>query len=329
MIDTYTPRKGRKKWPFFVVLLFVLLGAGLFGMVWYQDNLKAPSIDASTKVFVIQPNEAVPSISSRLQDEGLIKNSLAFRIYLRLSGQDSQIQTGDFKLRANMTASEIAENLHTGAIDIWVTLLEGWRVEEIAVELKKKLGVDETEFLNVAKEGYMFPDTYLIPRDASASEVAQMLENNFNKRLADNSLSPAGGNRDLSFEEKIILASIVERESKGDLEEKATIAGILLNRIRQDMALQADATIQYDRGNPENWWPTLTPDEYTVDSPSNTYTRPGLPPGPIANPGIDSIKAAFSPQSTDFLYYIHAPDGQIYYARTLDEHNANVAEYLR
>ena len=131
-----------------------------------------------------------------------------------------------------------------------------------------------------------------------------------------------------NYEEKIILASIIEREAKDGLEERRTIAGILMNRYRQGMALQADATVQYDLGDQNNWWPTLTQEDYKLDSPSNTYARPGLPPGPISNPGIDSLKAAFNPKDTDFLYYIHAPDGKVYYAKTLEEHNDNIARYL-
>lgn len=323
IINDFVPKKkNHQKWLLFGLPLLLVLAVGI-GIFWYRSNLNAPSKEATQKVFVIAEGESVKEIADRLEKEGLIKSSLVFRIYLRLGGEDINIQTGDFKLRTDMTSPEIAQTLATGVIDIWVTLLEGWRVEEMGKELKRKLGVDEEAFINNAQEGYMFPDTYLLPKEATAVDIITILKNNFDRRLKDNDLTASSGTKELTFAEKVILASILERESKDGLEERSTIAGILLNRLKLGMALQVDATIQYDLGHDGNWWPLVVPQDYEKDTPYSTYAHPGLPPGPICNPGIDSLKAAFNPTASEYLYYLHGTDGKVYYAKTLEEHNQN------
>jgi UPF0755 protein len=138
-------------------------------------------------------------------------------------------------------------------------------------------------------------------------------------------LTPQGSN--LSFADSVILASILERETKTDA-ERPVVAGILINRLNLGMPLQVDATVQYAVGTSKDWWPILTLEDLKVNSLYNTYKYAGLPPGPIANPGLSSLKAAFNPAQTDYLYYIHDPTGQIHYAKTLAEQNANIAKYL-
>ncbi len=329
MIDgSLPPKKNYKKW-LLVSLPILLVLIGVLVVLWYHTNLLAPSKQDTQKVFIIHEGESVKEIADRLESEGLIKNSLVFRIYLRFGGKDINIQTGDFKLKTNMTAPKLAQNLETGVIDVWVTLFEGWRVEEMGKALKSKLGIDEEAFINTAQEGYMFPDTYLVPKDATAEEIITILKNNFDKRLKDNNLTPTSGTKELTLEEKVTLASLLERESKGGLEERSTIAGILLNRLRQSMPLQVDATIQYDLGHDGNWWPEIVPQDYEKNTPNSTYAHLGLPPAPICNPGIDSLKAAFNPSITDYLYYLHGTDGKIHYAKTLEDHNQNKAMYTR
>ncbi|KKR62981.1 MAG: Aminodeoxychorismate lyase, partial [Candidatus Woesebacteria bacterium GW2011_GWA1_40_43] len=131
----------------------------------------------------------------------------------------------------------------------------------------------------------------------------------------------------LTLKEIIMLASIIERETKMD-EERPMVAGVLINRLNIDMGLQADATVQYAVGTAGNWWPILTKEDLLVNSPYNTYRFRGLPPAPIANPGLSSITAAVFPEESDYLYYLHDAKGQAYFARTLAEHNENVRQYL-
>jgi UPF0755 protein len=134
-------------------------------------------------------------------------------------------------------------------------------------------------------------------------------------------------NSNLTFSEAIVMASILERETKTDA-ERPIVAGILLNRIEDGMPLQVDASVQYAVGTSKNWWPILTLEDLKINSSYNTYKFRGLPPGPIASPGLSSIEAVMNPEKSDFWYYIHDSDGKIHYAKTLAEHNANIAKYL-
>lgn len=230
-----------------------------------------------------------------------------------------------------MSAREIAEELTHGIVDVWVTTLEGWRVEEVAMQLSADLDIPEQEFLAVAREGYMFPDTYLIPRDATAAAVAQIFQDTFDQKITGAMRQDARATG-LTLPEIVTLASIIEREGRSDL-DRPVIAGILYNRMEQDWPLQVDATLQYALGyQPEekSWWKeTLYDVDKRVASPYNTYANGGLPPGPIANPGLASIMAAIYPERSEYMYYLHDPTGTIHYATDLAGHEQNIATYLR
>lgn len=325
-------RNFKKNW----LVLIVILGTLFFGARFYWDSqLTAPDPkNNQTKVFVIAPGEGTASIVGKLEKEGLIKSAWAFNLYLRNSGQAEKIQAGDFKLSASMSAGEIIKGLTTGRVDKWVTFLEGWRVEEMAKKLNGELGIKNEEFLKVAEEGYMFPDTYLFNPDVTASDVAATMRANFDQKYTS-ALQSKVKNMGLSPSEGVILASIVEREGRSD-EVRKSIAGILLKRFKIGMALNADATIQYalvKKGsfNPpaDGWWKRhLTRDDLKIDSPYNTYLHAGFPPAPIANPSLSSLQAvANADPSTPYLYYYHDSQGRSHYGKTLDEHNDNVARY--
>jgi len=215
-----------------------------------------------------------------------------------------------------------------------VTLLEGWRVEEMAVKLNKELGIKGNDFIKNAQEGYMFPDTYFFAEDASASAVVKKLGNTFDLKY-DADLQTKIKKLGLTPEQGVILASIVEREARSD-EVRRMVASILLKRYKIGMGLNADATIQYalvSKGtlNPpvDGWWKrNLTKDDLKINSPYNTYIHAGFPPSPICNPSLSSLKAvAAATPSTPYLYYYHDLQGRSYYARTLEEHNNNVASH--
>ena len=176
----------------------------------------------------------------------------------------------------------------------------------------------------------MFPDTYLIPKDTSAKDLVDRLKNTFNQKV-DKSIFEKAAKNHLTEEETIILASLIEREAKTN-QERPVIAGILINRLNAGIALQVDATVQYAKGydaSSNSWWPQVSLDDYkSVKSLYNTYLHLGLPPKPIANPGLESIRAAASPAQTDYLYYLHDSDGKIHYAETIEEHTKNIREYL-
>lgn len=319
---------------FFLILVITPIGLNKY----YNFQLQPAGKEDQSQIFVIAPGEPVSTTIQNLKEKGLIRNSLAFRLLVSQLGISKNIQAGDFRLSPNMSAREIAKELTHGAIDIWITFPEGLRLEEQAerIEAKLKFGTntnysfDKKEYLKVAEEGYMFPDTYLIPKDAFAKDVASLLRNTFTAKVQE-LLPETKTEEGLTAEEVIILASLVEKEAKSD-SERAEIAGILINRLNEGMALQVDATVQYAKGydaSNNTWWPQITQADYqAVKSPFNTYLSPGLPPQPISSPGLASIKAAANPAKTDYFYYLHDPEGKIHFAKTVEEHNKNIEEFL-
>ena len=277
-------------------------------------------------------------IAQNLEKEKLIRSAIAFRLLVAQLGITTKIQAGDYQIPQNLSSQEIAKLLTFGALDIWITFPEGQRIEQQAETLVNKLKTadnekyqfDKQDYIKEAEEGYMFPDTYLISKDASASAIVKKLRGTFEDKVTK-SLLGKGLNNGLTENEVIILASLIEREAKTN-EERAIIAGILLNRIKDGMALQVDATVQYAKGYDESnktWWPGITQEDYTsVKSPYNTYLYTGLPPAPISNPGLDSIRAAAEPISTPYYYYLHDSKGKIHYAKTGEEHQQNIQKYL-
>ena len=228
-----------------------------------------------------------------------------------------------------MDLDTIANTLTHGITDIWLTIPEGWRKEEIATKIAKELNIPESEFLKVAREGYMFPDTYLIPQESTAAAVAEMLLNNFNKKVAGEKerIKQDG----LTLADIIIIASLVEREAKL-ASDRPLVASVILNRVEIGMKLDIDATIQYAlgyQGKEKTWWKKeLTSNDLAFESPYNTYQNPGLPPTAIANPGLAAIKAVVEAPKTDYLYYISDKTGKLHFAENIEEHNNNIARYL-
>jgi UPF0755 protein len=221
----------------------------------------------------------------------------------------------------------------TPEVEKRVTLTEGWRNEEMAKKLEEELGptLDKTEFLKIVKEGYMFPDTYFFEKDASASAVAAKLRDNFDLKY-NSDLQAKIKKLGLTPSEGVILASIVEREARSD-EARKMVASILLKRLNMDMGLNVDAAIQYALGyqpQEESWWKRhLTKADLQINSIYNTYIHKGLPPTPICNPSLSAFEAvANADPKTPYLYYYHDSEGVPHYAKTLEEHNQNVANYL-
>lgn len=286
-------------------------------------------------------------VAEALYEKHLIKSPLAFKFYVQLMGRTNDIQSGEFKIFPSLSIPEIVDVISKGPQELWVTIPEGLRREQIIERFITVLEMpgDRTslfreEFLEESegKEGFLFPDTYLFPRDVKVDTVISAMRNTFDKRLSE---IGGDGSSKLSLGESVVLASIIERETKADV-ERPVVAGILLNRLDTKMGLQADATVQYAiasakcktrlrQGSSEAqcvWWPILVRDDLQIDSPYNTYKYRGLPPTPIANPGLAALRAAIYPEESDYFYYIHDPEGNIHYAKTLEEHNENVRQYL-
>jgi len=314
--------------PFFILIL-----GTVFAFLWFKEgSLPVEKDNHSPVIFVISPGSSVNQIARNLEKEKLIRSPLVFYLLVKTHGLEKKIQYGDFRLSPSMNALEIAKELTHGTLDAWVTIIEGLRVEEIASIVAKELSIPETIFINKAKakEGYLFPDTYLVPKGASCEQIITILENNFKAKVGKTARQ-AILSQGLTFSEGIILASLLEREAQ-NFEDKRMIAGILLNRLNIDMALQVDATVQYALGyssKEQTWWPkNLTSANLKVDSPYNTYLYPGLPPSPIANPGLESILAVGSLKPNKYFYYLTDKNGVMHYAVSLKEHNQNIDKYL-
>lgn len=321
------------RYSIFAVVVLLMLTVGV---VFYFYSLLTPVSrqQQETVRFVVPRGQAISVIGNRLEEAGLIKSALAFRVVVEMNNLAHDIQAGSFDISPSLSTSEIAKHLTTGTQDTWITIIEGWRSEEIAESLTEQ-DLDQFDpelFLELAaeSEGMLYPDTYLIPREMTTENIYSLLLNTFERKVIQG-LADEIAASDREFSDVLVMASLVEREARG-FEQMRLVAGILWNRIEIGMPLQVDATLQYITGYDrvqQGWWTPPTAQQKQIESPYNTYLNTGLPPQPIANPSVDAIRATLLPQETDALFYIHANDGTIYTAETLDEHNANVNQYLR
>jgi UPF0755 protein len=300
--------------------------------------------------FVIEPSESLDSITERLEDDGLIRSTTYFRLRIQFAGQDDEIVAGAHELTTAMTTAQIIDTITSeDAISIpetTVTFVEGWRVEQYA-EALIEAGLIETpeEFLEAANdpgwnnefsflhsrpsgaglEGYLFPDTYRFRLDATPQDIIRTLLATFDERV-NAELRAAAEGLGMTLHQAMTLASIVEREAAVP-DERPLIAAVYYNRFLLGMPLEADPTVQFALGQPGDWWPVIDGSDLQVSSPYNTYRGPGFPPGPLCNPGLDSLRAAFSPAESSFLYFVARGDGTHAFAETAEEHQANVDQY--
>lgn len=329
-----------KRTPRLLIVLVIILIITPLVLLQYYNFLLSPvsKSDTASQIFVVKPGQPLNQIAGNLHKARLIRNAFAFRLLATQMGIAGNIQAGDFRFSPALSSRDIAQELTHGAIDVWITFPEGLRIEEQAQKIADKINVpandkaqfDREEYLKLAKEGYMFPDTYLIAKDATAADVAQRLRDTFDQKV-DSQILEKGLKNNLTEYQVVILASLIEREARTD-EEKPVIAGVLLNRLKAQIALQVDATVQYAKGYDaakKTWWAPVSVSDYlSVKSRYNTYLYAALPPAPIASPGLVAIRAAAEPADTPYLYYIHDSKGQIHYAETIEEHNKNIQEYL-
>ncbi len=298
--------------------------------MWWKSGISpVNTYDKSQKIFVIPTGARLKEIANNLHQKGLIKDSFVFVLLVKKQGFDNKIQAGDFRLSPSMTAYEIAETLTHGTLDVWVTIPEGKRADEIADILKKHIPSYQTSWRRALNkhEGYLFPDTYLIPKDAPIETIITLMRSTFDKRYAQlSTISP----KHLTQQDIVILASLVEREAQLS-KDRPLVASVLLNRLSLGMPLQIDATVQYALGFQEDektWWKkNITHSDLKINSLYNTYTYPGLPPTPIANPGLSALESVITPATTNYLYYISDNAGKNHYGKTLEEHNANIKKY--
>jgi UPF0755 protein len=318
------------------VITTIFLGLVLLGFLTLFLVLRLLSpLEANSQAkikFVVPKGQSVTLIAKRLHEAKLITHPLVFRLVVELKGLNKKLQAGSFELSPALKPLEIALRLTEGTEDIWITIPEGWRAEEIAEYLgRQELGAFvETEFLELVHEGelegQLFPDTYLVPREMTTKGTIKLLQDTYIRKT-----SALEGGDSTTSSKVLIMASIIQREARTP-EQMRHVSGILWNRVKLGMALQVDATLQYIRGYDQaekTWWPTPLSADRKLASPYNTYLHVSLPPAPICNPGLDAIEAALNPLEVDDLYYLHSPDGAMYYAQTFEGHSQNISNYLR
>ncbi|MCA9371348.1 endolytic transglycosylase MltG [Candidatus Woesebacteria bacterium] len=304
----------------------------IFGYLFYREgSLPVDSTVTDEQVFVIAEGEAINSIINRLASQHLIRNRIVFYTIVKQKGIERDIQAGDFRLSPNMSAPEIADELTHGTIDVWVTIPEGLRKEEIAEIMNEKFSITETLFNDLSQEGHLFPDTYLIPKNPSAEQVISILTNTFDQRFSDEMRAKAA-QLNLTEEQVVTIASLVEREAK-TADDRQKVASVILRRVRAGMPLQIDATVQYALGyqpQEKDWWKkALTLEDLKYESPYNTYVHAGLPPGSICNPGLASLEAVTNADpNTPYLFYVSDSQGVTHFSKTYDEHLQNIEKYL-
>lgn len=316
-----------------LILLLTLGILGFGGYVYYKEGtLPVNKKSSETQIFIIKKGDSLNEISKNLEKEELIRNKLVFYIVVKQLGIEKSIQAGDFRLSQSMDVYELSETLTHGTLDIWVTIIEGLRKEEIADIVSKNFNIPAIEFIKAANEGYLFPDTYLIPREATTENILAILTNTFNNKYSDK-IKEKASKLSLTQKDVIILASLIEREALY-ANDRQKVANVLLKRIEKGFPLEIDATVQYALGyqpKEKSWWKKhLTQKDLDTDSEYNTRKYTGLPPEPICSPGLASIEAVVNATTdTPYLFYVSDINGKLHYAITLEEHNENIKKYLQ
>jgi UPF0755 protein len=289
----------------------------------------------------IPPGAGPASIGRRLVDAGVIRDTLGFRYELARSGSGRRMQAGEYRFDRPMTIKEVVARIARGEVYLLpITFREGLTIIDMAQIFEARGFGPAAEFVAAASdaaaihhldpgapdlEGYLFPDTYSMPRRATAAQLVSRMVAGFEKVLTPE-LRAAAQTRGLSVRELVTLASIVEKET-GKPEERSLVAAVYANRLRIGMALQCDPTVIYALQRAGRYNGNLTRADLQSDSPYNTYRYPGLPPGPIAAPGLASLEAAAHPADAPYVYFVSRGDGSHAFATTLDEHNHNVFEF--
>jgi UPF0755 protein len=276
----------------------------------------------------IKKGQSLKEISQMLKDENIINSQTVFNSLAILTGRDSRLVSGEYIINDKITLFGLLQRLSTGDYGISLrstTLKEGMTIEEMANFLgqqyknfDKELFIEET----LEMEGYLFPDTYLFPENVDTETIIKTLTKTFQEKIEK--VEDVIKDSEFSLGEIIIMASIIEKEATSEARQE--VSNILWKRIGINMALQVDATFVYERGLGTF---DLTTADLLKDSEYNTYTRTGLPPTPISNPGLESIIAATQPQKTNNLFFLTGADGEMYYAETFAIHKQNKARYLR
>ncbi len=308
-----------------VVVIIALSG----GLMWYNTSLSARSANSETINFSVPQGEGTKKIAERLEAENLISSALAFKIHFYFN-EELKVQAGEYSIEKETSTRDLIASLSRGensGREVNVLIREGLSVKEMNEYLKKEGFMKDDSFLTAAAqyEGYLFPDTYRMFKDFTADDLIAKMRANFEVKLTPE-LREAMKNSGRKGEDIIIMASMLEKEVRTE-EEMKIASGLFWDRIEVGQALQSCATLAFILGVNKAQY---SYEDTQIESPYNTYQHPGLPPGPVSNPGLRAIKAAIYPTETDYNYFLSRPDtGETIFSVTLEEHNAAKAKYLK
>jgi UPF0755 protein len=298
----------------------------IFLLFFYLGVSTAPRNFPTHTIVTVRSGAGLVEVANTLKDTGVIRSASWFRTVIVALGGESKLQSGDYHFSYPQNIYSVASKIIHGDYGIErvkVTIPEGFTKKKIQSLFDERFtAFDHREFMNAAKEGYLFPDTYPIPVNATASSTIALLHDNFLKKIFPYSGEIAASGRSLN--EIITMASIIESEANTKI-DRTIVSGILWKRLKQGLPLQVDATLTYINGKESK---DMTQADLAVDSPYNSYVYKGLPPTPIANPGLESIEAALRPATSTYMYFLTGNDGKMYYAKTFDEHRANIQKHL-
>jgi UPF0755 protein len=325
----------------FIVLLVAFAGFG----AWLYFALERPykGYQPEEQFVEIPQGAGTGSIGARLVAAGVVRDTLSFRFELARTGSGRRLQAGEYRFDRPMTVREVVAKIARGDVYLRpITFPEGLTIRQMSELFESKGFGPALEFVAAASdagpirhldaeardlEGYLFPDTYTLPRRATAAQLIPRMVEGFEKVLTPQ-LRAQAASRGVSVRELVTLASIVEKET-GSAEERPLVSAVCWNRMKAGIRLQVDPTVIYALERAGRYTGNITRDDLQIDSPYNTYRYAGLPPGPIAAPGRASLEAAANPADVPYIYFVSRNDGTHAFASTLDEHNRNVAEFQR
>jgi UPF0755 protein len=338
----------------FVVIALIIISV-VSGLVWFQIQLSPAGSDVREfKKITIAENSTTSQISKQLQDQKIIRNALVFDVYVRLSSKSSLLQAGTYRLSPADSTSEIVDHFTKGSVDQYdITFYPGATIvdnsnkseakKQDVTTVLKKAGYSDSEIsaalsdtydtlndkilftgkpASADLEGYIYGDTFSINDGASVHEILQKALDKFYSVVKDNNLIASFSSHNLSLYQGITLASIVQREAS-TAKDQAQVAQVFYSRLNKGMMLGSDVTYQYIADK------TGVARDPNLDSPYNTRRFTGLPPGPIAVPGLSALQSVSTPASGDYLYFLAGDDGTMYFAHTSAEHDANIAKYCK
>ena len=325
--------------------LLLVIGL-LMGLFINEIYIPHPNYTGSKSV-EISSGLGSRKIAEVLKKEGVIRSKWVFVMYVSSTGNSASLKPGNYVFTKKPLSQVVDDLVRGGTNELSITIPEGWDGNDIAEYLEEenimsaeefrkligkngsKIFAEQFDFLKdkpsgVGVDGYLFPDTYRIFKGSGAENIVSKMLENFGKKLTPELREEITRQKKTIFE-IVIMASLIEKEvaTEGD---RAIVSGILWRRLRIGMALQVDASVNYIT---DKKTPSVSKEDLLIDSPYNTYKYPGLPLGPISNPGLSAIRAAIYPKDSPYLYYLHAPDGQIIFSQTLEEHNEAKAKYLK